>query len=126
MKLPRAAVVVFYTSDGRVLMHRRRNLKTSDETWLFVGGKIEDGENEEQAAARQIQEELGYSIKEMTFFRSYPADEWSGGVEVFLASFPGFDAFRSTDEGDIRPDLELISLDEAKKLPMIPVARQIF
>ncbi len=108
-----------------MLMHRRRDPRTGDESWLFVGGRIKDGESEENAAVREIREELGYSLKDMTFFRSYPADEWSGGVEVFLAPFPGLDAFHSTAEGDIRPDIKLMSLDEAKKLPMIPVARDI-
>lgn len=125
MKLPRVAVVLFTAPGSRVLMHRRRDPQTREESWLFVGGAIRDRESEEDAAVREIQEELGYSLKHITFFRSYPADEWSGGVEVFLAPFPGLDAFRLTKEGDMRPNLELLSLEDAKKLPMIPVARAI-
>jgi 8-oxo-dGTP pyrophosphatase MutT (NUDIX family) len=120
----RAAVVVFYTNDRRVLMHRRHD-SDNQETWLFVGGKIKDGEDSETAAKREIREELGFDLQKYIFFRSYPRDEWSGGVEVFVSEFPGMDAFQETIEGDKRPELELLSFDEAIKKSMIPVAKSI-
>ncbi len=44
--------------DGRVLAARRQ-----DGGWEFPGGKVEDAESPEQAAVREIHEELGCAVE---------------------------------------------------------------
>jgi len=51
-------VGVAIVSRGRVLAARR-----SDGGWEFPGGKVEDGESPEQAAVREIGEELGCQVE---------------------------------------------------------------
>ncbi len=54
-----AAVIV---SDGKVLACRRAPHKSLAGLWEFPGGKVEPGESDEAALAREIHEELGIDI----------------------------------------------------------------
>jgi 8-oxo-dGTP diphosphatase len=50
--------------DGRVLIGQRPDGKKLAGLWEFPGGKIEPGERPEQALIRELQEELGITVKE--------------------------------------------------------------
>jgi 8-oxo-dGTP diphosphatase len=59
--------------EGKILMSRRRADQSLPGCWEFPGGKIESGESPEVALAREIEEELGCSIRvgpifEVVFF----------------------------------------------------------
>ena len=45
--------------DGRVLLAQRPPNKSMAGSWEFPGGKVEDGENPEDALIRELNEELG-------------------------------------------------------------------
>jgi 8-oxo-dGTP diphosphatase len=53
-----AAIIV---QDGRVLMTRRR-FREGELVWGFPTGAVEEGESPEQAAVREVQEEVGLNI----------------------------------------------------------------
>ena len=63
MKLMLVAAVALVDADRRVLIAQRPQGKTLAGLWEFPGGKIEDGENPEQALIRELEEELGISTK---------------------------------------------------------------
>jgi 8-oxo-dGTP diphosphatase len=50
---------VVYDGDGRVLAARR----VRPDGWEFPGGKVEPGETEPQALARELREELGIEVE---------------------------------------------------------------
>ena len=54
-----AAVIV---ADGRVLLVRRR-VSEGRLSWQFPAGKVEPGETDEEAAARETQEETGLTVR---------------------------------------------------------------
>lgn len=56
------AVAVLYRPDGSVLVQKRAEGSHQGGLWEFPGGKLEPGENVEQALLREIQEELGVLI----------------------------------------------------------------
>lgn len=48
--------------NGAVLMIRRRQ-KEGELLWAFPGGAVEDGETAEQAAVREVAEEVGLTVE---------------------------------------------------------------
>lgn len=57
---PVASVIV--TSEGRVLMTRRK-AGEGKLLWAFPGGEVEPGETAETAAEREVREELGLQVR---------------------------------------------------------------
>lgn len=57
-----AAGVLFMSKEGRVLLLRRSSEGDAEGLWCTPGGKIEDGENAEGAAVREVLEETGYRV----------------------------------------------------------------
>ena len=55
------AGVIF--SGDRLLLHRRKKGDALEGTWEFPGGKVEEGETQEEALRREILEEMGLEIE---------------------------------------------------------------
>ncbi|NQT11704.1 MAG: NUDIX domain-containing protein [Planctomycetes bacterium] len=49
--------------DGRMLVIRRSRFVVAPRTLCFPGGGIKDGESEEEALVRELQEELGVAVR---------------------------------------------------------------
>lgn len=60
-----AAGILFQAKDGRVLLVRRSAEGDHAGEWSLPGGKLEDGETAEDAAAREAREELGINPAEI-------------------------------------------------------------
>ncbi len=58
-----SVVAAYIKKDGRVLLTKRPLHKPRGGLWEFPGGKLEPGENPENALIREIKEELGIEIK---------------------------------------------------------------
>jgi 8-oxo-dGTP pyrophosphatase MutT (NUDIX family) len=59
----RAAGIMLVSGDGKVLFLRRSRAGDAPGKWCFPGGKIEDGEDAEDAAIRETDEEVGVKAK---------------------------------------------------------------
>ena len=57
---------VIERADRRILIGQRRKQDTSPLKWEFPGGKVRDGETPEAALARELQEELGATLRRST------------------------------------------------------------
>lgn len=62
-KLTEVAVGVMVRSDGSYLLAQRMQGKAYEGYWEFPGGKLELGENVEDALARELHEELGIEVR---------------------------------------------------------------
>src|SRR5207244_8988033 len=56
------AAVALIDADGRVLLGERPEGKHLAGLWEFPGGKVQPGENPEQALIRELAEELGIDV----------------------------------------------------------------
>jgi len=63
--------VIILDRDNRVLLHHR----TDNDAWGLPGGMIELGERLEDAAVREVQEEVGLRCHSLEFFGVYSGPE---------------------------------------------------
>jgi 8-oxo-dGTP diphosphatase len=68
------AVGILLQPDGRFLLTSRPAGKVYAGYWEFPGGKLEAGEDVLQALARELQEELGISLKDGACWRTEIVD----------------------------------------------------
>lgn len=54
---------VIYRKNGDILCAKRSEQMSLPNLWEFPGGKVEKGEKAEEALIREIQEELGCTIR---------------------------------------------------------------
>jgi len=59
----RVVAAVIERNDRRFLVGQRRRTDTSPLKWEFPGGKVEESETPEAALARELQEELGATMR---------------------------------------------------------------
>jgi len=71
-----AVGVIFENEHGQILVLRRHPQDPEGTTWGLVGGKVEAGEDNETAAIREVQEEIGHIIEpsKMQFLKTYHWD----------------------------------------------------
>ena len=83
--------VALIRADGCVLMQRRRVDAAHGGLWEFPGGKVEPGEGAEQAAVREIAEELELDLAPQALapvgFASAAADGTPGSRPIVILLF---------------------------------------
>jgi len=83
------ADVFIANADGQVLLLKRRpDDPFQPSTWCLPGGKTEPGEEPMQSAIREIREETGIALQELTAFKTYPTEE-GGNSFTFTARVEG-------------------------------------
>ncbi|WP_291976123.1 MULTISPECIES: (deoxy)nucleoside triphosphate pyrophosphohydrolase [unclassified Chelatococcus] len=76
VKLTLVAACALVDGDGRILLAQRPPGKALAGLWEFPGGKVEAGERPEETLIRELNEELGITVKQECLapltFASYP------------------------------------------------------
>ena len=84
----RVVAALIQDSKSRVLITQRRAQAFMPLKWEFPGGKVEAGETDEQALAREIQEEINVSVEVLEHFAGivYSYRDFSVDFHVYRCS----------------------------------------
>ncbi len=126
MKTRTIAIVVLYTEDKRILLQKRHSISKWGEEWSFWGGGIDEGETKEQAARRELNEELDFDVPKLEYIGSVEKimkhikdmELWHITYELFVTLISSDLRQFHVREGD---GLGLFSLSEARHLKMAPI-----
>ena len=109
----RVAIAVL-RRDGQILLRQRREDETLPGLWEFPGGKVEDGETPEEAAAREVREEMGVEAVGLTLLRTIDHAYSDRNVQLWV--------FEGTCSGEPRtPDGARWTWTTAAGLAHLPV-----
>lgn len=105
----------------------------ADGHWGFPKGHREEGESDEQAARRELQEETGIEsvdlISDVQFRESYPFVREEGKIEKTVTYFLGLVSSMKSATNDAFkaeiPEYRWLSCEEAKKTLTYPEARKV-
>ena len=113
----KVSVILFYDSQGNILLQDRRTRSKWGEEYGFFGGGGEDGEFPDETLRRELKEELGLET-EFELFKRYDFTTQRGEIierSVYLASMPDVSRLQCR-EGALAPRTFKDSFD----LKMIP------
>ncbi len=107
------AASVGLVRNGRVLLIQRARAPYAG-LWTLPGGRVEPGETSEEAAARELMEELGITVGQLGPVTSIASGGWS--LDTFASA---------TFDGNIVPSDEIADwrwcdVTEAQALPTTP------
>jgi ADP-ribose pyrophosphatase YjhB (NUDIX family) len=116
-KMPKLIVSGIAYNDGKVLLIQRGK-RPFEGSWSTVGGKVEYGEDLEEALRREFKEEVGVDISNIKFFRNYNFIGEDGDKQLHFLTV----LYTCQIIGDIQPlqeevkDFKWVTLEEAKEL----------
>ena len=118
------AAVALVDRDGRVLIARRPPEKSMAGLWEFPGGKIEPGETPEAALVREVQEELGITIKPPCLspltFASHDYEDFHLFMPLFVCRV--WEGFATPREGQ---ELKWVPPTKLNEYPMPPADKPL-
>ena len=73
MKTIEVALIILENEEQEILFLLRDKDKDIPfpDHWDLIGGHVEEGESAEEALRREVKEEIGYDLKEFSFFKEY-------------------------------------------------------
>ncbi len=119
MKILLVVAVALIDADDRVLIAQRPEGKALAGLWEFPGGKIDQGERPEAALIRELQEELGITVKEACLapltFASYAYPEFHLLMPLYVCR--RWEGFVQSREGQA---LKWVRAKDLREYPMPP------
>ena len=108
---PKLSAATIVEIDGRIVMMKRAG-DPGRGLWTFPSGFVDRGERVEQAAAREVAEEVGISVDDLELFGVYSEPGETVALVVFHANANGQQPSRS-DEAD---EVALVDPDDLPEL----------
>ncbi|AEV88554.1 pyrophosphohydrolase MutT [Actinoplanes sp. SE50] len=114
---PRVIVAAVIIVGGRVLACQRRSPPEAAGKWEFPGGKVERGETDEAALARECREELGITVEVgARVGPDVPLAHGRAVLRVFAAEVLDGGVPEALEHADLR----WLTVDELGSVPWLP------
>ena len=116
LKRDDAAVAIPVTPDDKLVLEIQKQ-PHKDTFFSFPGGKVEDYDNIDLEALRELKEETGYVPKKIKFWKSYPPHgsmDWL--IHIFIAQGCEKQPHHNPDAYGEKIKIRLISFEECLKL----------
>lgn len=107
---PKLVVATIVENQGRIVMHRR-TVDPGIGKWTFPSGFVDRGENVEDAARREVLEEVGLRVDDLKLM-----DTWSGDGSAVLLVFQGYAEGQEPAIGDESSDVGWFDPDTLPEL----------
>jgi len=91
-----AGCLIFCRSTDRFLMIRRSDLVPVANTWSLPGGSVDHGETPEQAARREVMEEIGYRLTDQPLRLIYTNETHAPRFKFYTYAATVGDEFQPT------------------------------
>ena len=77
--MKKIVAIILENDKDEILLYLRDNKPSIPfpNHWDLFGGHVELGETPEEALVREVEEELGYNLKDYKFFKKYDCQEWN-------------------------------------------------
>ena len=119
--------VAILTPGGKILLGR----KPGEDKWRFIGGFASGPTSYERDAKREVMEETGLEVGDLTYVGSYPVDDWRVRSEkkcsimttLFTATYVFGHAACPADDIE---ELEWFTFDKCTLNSLIPAHRDMF
>jgi len=111
-----SVAVLAIQDDGRIVLVRQYRYPVDALVWELPAGRLDEGESPEQAAQRELQEEIGFKaarLQKMAFFHTTPGfcDE---SMHVFRAT--GLVASKAQGDEDERIEVQAFTLSDLEAM----------
>ena len=114
----RVVVAILLSGDGQhVLLTQRKPSQDHAGLWEFPGGKIAEGETEQQALRRELEEELGIDLKQCFFKTRFPYHYPDKNVELNVWQVTGWESEPVGNEGQ---NVQWFPIQAIMSLPLVP------
>jgi len=119
---------------GRVLLARRVDETIPDalDKWELVGGKVDFGEEPEEALLREVREESGLTVSIVRLLPKVCTHIWKkqdgSSVQVFLLTYECLAKDTKTSNGTVADEigeLRFVTLQELLALDVLPNVREV-
>ncbi len=111
-------VAALVERDGRYLITQRHETAVLPLLWDFPGGRVEEGETDEEALAREVMERLGVSVDvgQLISFVNHPYEKYA--VDLYL-----YECTLKSDRLSCRAvkDYAWVTSEELERYPFTPV-----
>jgi 8-oxo-dGTP diphosphatase len=119
---PRVIVAAVIVIDGRVLACERSAPPEAAGRWEFPGGKVEPGETDAQALARECAEELGVRVRvDARVGPDVPLAHGRALLRVYAVTLQNGDQPRALEHSAMR----WLAADELDSVPWLPADKPI-
>lgn len=112
----RISNVILMRGEKLLLGWRGRNRRAYSDCWAVPGGHVESGETPDQAAVREIQEELGVTITDLRQIEPINITNASGPVVFYMFAAWQWLGGEPSMQGDEHSELRWFSVEEACSL----------